>query len=131
MNNNKGFTKIELICVISFFALVLAIVIPSLISLNKKVKFSEDLALVTLLNETLEESLANTNIETLDQLVIILEEKGYSFNDLYANNEGCHFVWESETNQILLVKEKGSKYKVLYNSKKGYGKCDDSWHFAA
>ena len=125
----KGFTIVELVIVIAVIAVLAAVLIPTFVNLTRKANISADTVLAKNLNTALAVYDAENDIEDFDDVLEAIKEHGYLIANLNAKADGCYFVWESETNQILLV-DSTEEYKVLYSTKDGYATPDDSWYFA-
>ena len=127
--NRKGFTIVELVIVIAVIAILSAVLIPTFSSLIRKANISSDTVLCKNLNTALNIAEVENKIEDFDDVIDAIKEHGYLIANLNAKTNGCFFVWEEETNQILLVDSK-EEYKVLFSAKDGYGDIDESWYFA-
>ena len=128
--NRKGFTITELVIVIVVIAILAAVLIPTFASLIKKANISADTQLAKNLNTSL--SMAEASGEKVEEFTDVLDaarEAGYLISKLNPTAEGCYFVWESETNQILLV-DGEEDYKVIYAAKEGYPAIGATWYFA-
>ena len=127
--NRKGFTIVELVIVIAVIAILSAVLIPTFSSLIRKANISSDTVLCKNLNTALNIAEVENKIEDFDDVIDAIKEHGYLIANLNAKTNGCFFVWEEETNQILLV-DGNDGYKVLFSIKEGYGDPDESWYFA-
>ena len=127
--NKKGFTIVELVIVIAVIAILSAVLIPTFSSLIRKANISSDTVLCKNLNTALNIAEVENGVNSFDEALEAIKENGYLIANLNAKADGCFFVWESETNQILLVDSKND-YEVLFALKEGYGEPDESWHFA-
>ena len=125
----KGFTIVELVIVIAVIAVLAAVLIPTFVNLTRKANISADTVLAKNLNTALAVYDAENDIKDFDDVLEAIKEHGYLIANLNAKADGCYFVWESETNQILLV-DSTERYKVLYSAKDGYATPDNSWYFA-
>ena len=128
--NRKGFTITELVIVIVVIAILAAVLIPTFSSLIKKANISADTQMAKNLNTAL--TMAEASGEEIDEFgeaLNAMREAGYLLANLNPTTQGCYLVWESETNQILLV-DGEDDYKVIYHAKENYGNPDDSWYFA-
>ena len=125
----KGFTIVELVIVIAVIAVLAAVLIPTFVNLTRKANISADTVLAKNLNTALAVYDAENDVEDFDDVLEAIKEHGYLIANLNAKAEGCYFVWESETNQILLV-DSTEDYVVLYSTKDGYATPDASWYFA-
>ena len=125
----KGFTIVELVIVIAVIAVLAAVLIPTFVNLTRKANISADTVLAKNLNTALALYDAENDIDDFDDVLEGIKEAGYLIANLNAKTSGCFFVWEKDSNQILLVDSK-EEYKVLFSAKDGYGDIDESWHFA-
>ena len=128
-SKKKGFTIVELVIVVAVIAILAAVLIPTFSNLVKKANISSDTVLAKNLNTALSLYEAENDVDTFEDALEGIKEYGYLIANLNAKTSGCFFVWEQETNQILLVDSRDN-YKVLFSVKDGYGEPDDSWHFA-
>ena len=128
-SRKKGFTLVELVIVIAVIAILAAVLIPTFSSLIRKANISSDTVLAKNLNTALQVYDAEKDVKEFDDALKGIKEHGYLIANLNAKTTGCFFVWEKDTNQILLVDSKDG-YKVLFSVKDGYGTPDESWHFA-
>ena len=117
MKNRKGFTITELVIVIVVIAILAAVLIPTFASLIKKANISADTQLAKNLNTALSMAEAEGNkIETFNDALTAMRENGYLVANLNPTADGCYFVWESESNQILLV-DGEKNFEIIYKSK--------------
>ena len=128
-SKKKGFTIVELVIVIAVVAILAAVLIPTFSSLVRKANISSDTVVAKNLNTALALYDAENDIEDFDDVLEGIKEAGYLIANLNAKASGCFFVWEKDSNQILLVDSK-EEYKVLFSAKDGYGDIDESWYFA-
>ena len=127
--NKKGFTIVELVIVIVVIAILAAVLIPTFVSLVRKANISNDTMLVKNLNTALAAGTIADEPEDFDDVVEILTEGGFIIANLNPSADDCYFVWESSTNQILLVDAK-EEYAVIYSAKEEYKEVGDTWYFA-
>lgn len=126
-NNKKGFTIVELVIVIAVIAILAGVLIPTFSTVIKKARINSDTQVVRNLNTSLAADEAiNGKPENFNQVMNILSADGYVLANLNPTTTGWYYVWESETNQILLVDE---NYAIYFKSKdcKTLG---SSWYFA-
>ena len=128
-SRKKGFTLVELVIVIAVVAILAAVLIPTFSSLIRKANISSDTVVAKNLNTALSIYDAENDVKEFDDVLKGIKEHGYLIANLNAKTDGCFFVWEKDTNQILLVDSK-EEYKVLFSVKDGYGEIDNSWYFA-
>ena len=127
-SNRKGFTIVELVIVIAVIAILAAVLIPTFSNLVKKANISNDTAIAKNMNTILTAEGAEGKITDVYAVIEALTENGLVLANINAKANGCLFVWEQETNQILLI-DTEKNYKVLFAAKEGYGEIDDSWYF--
>ncbi len=128
--NRKGFTITELVIVIVVIAILAAVLIPTFASLINKANIAADTQLAKNLNTSL--SMAAASGEEIDEFTEVLSaarEAGYIISNLNPTAQNCYFVWESETNQILLVNG-AENYKVIYAMNKEHPEIGATWYFA-
>ena len=114
-NNKKGFTIVELVIVIAVIAILAAVLIPTFSGIIKKANISKDTQLAKNLNTILlAEEAEGNKPENFSDVLAVLRANGYIVENLNPTTEGYFFVWESTTNQIILVDD---KYQVSYSSK--------------
>ena len=128
-SKKKGFTIVELVIVIAVIAVLSAVLIPTFSNLVRKANISSDTVLAKNLNTALSLYEAENEVATFEDALEGIKEHGYLIANLNTKTSGCFFVWEKDTNQILLVDSK-DEYKVLFSVRDGYGEPDESWHFA-
>ena len=130
-NNKKGFTIVELVIVIAVIAILAAVLIPTFSGIIKKANISKDTQLAKNLNTILlSEEAEGKKPADFSEVLSVLRDNGYVVENLNPTTEGYFFVWESSTNQILLV---DSEYKVEYSSKDledGVATIGATWFFA-
>ena len=130
-NNKKGFTIVELVIVIAVIAILAAVLIPTFSGIIKKANISKDTQLAKALNTILlAEEAAGNKPEDFSEVLSVLRDNGYVVENLNPTTEGYFFVWESSTNQIILVDD---KYAVSYSSKDledGVATIGATWFFA-
>ena len=127
--SKKGFTIVELVIVIAVIAILAAVLIPTFSNLVKKANIANDTALAKNINTALAAYDATNGVEDFADVIAAARDAGYIISNLNPTTEGCYFVWESDTNQILLV-DSEKNYEVVYANKEGYGTIDNSWYFA-
>ncbi len=125
--NKKGFTIVELVIVIAVIAILAAVLIPTFVSLTRKANIAADTAVANNLNKALAVySATEGNPDDIDEVVDALEAAGYIVSALNAKTEGHYFVWESESNQIILVDE---EFKLVSDVKIKNDTIGDTWYF--
>ena len=124
----KGFTIVELVIVIAVIAILSAVLIPTFSNLIRKANISSDTVLSKNLNTALKMAEVENGVNSFDEALEAMKENGYLIANLNAKADGCFFVWESKSNQILLVDSKNN-YEVLFNVEE-YEPMGTTWHFA-
>lgn len=128
--NRKGFTTVELVIVIAVIAILAAVLIPTFASLIKKANISADTQLAKNLNTAIAmEGATGDKVDEFAEVLTAARNAGYIISNLNPTTDGCYFVWEKDTNQILLV-DGEDDFKVLYAADKNYTPLGSSWHFA-
>ncbi len=128
-NNKKGFTIVELVIVIAVIAILSAVLIPTFSGIVKKARISADTQVARNLNTSLaaDEAL-NGKPENFNEVLNILKNDGYIISNINPTMEGWYYVWESESNQILLV---DGKYNVKHSAKPlENDTIGSTWYFA-
>ena len=124
----KGFTIVELVIVIAVIAILSAVLIPTFSNLIRKANISSDTVLGRNLNTALNVYEVENGVDSFEDVLDTLKENGYLIANLNAKADGCYFVWESKSNQILLVDSKNN-YEVLFSIKE-YEPIGETWYFA-
>ena len=127
-NNKKGFTIVELVIVIAVIAILAAVLIPTFAGIIRKANISADTQLAKQLNTALTAENVTNDIDDIYEVIEALKAQGFILANLNAKANECYYVWEKDTNQILLVDGKEG-YKVLFALNEDYGDIDDSWYF--
>jgi len=129
--SKKGFTIVELVIVIAVIAILAAVLIPTFSNLVKKANIAADTQLAKNLNTALTMAEAKGDkVDTFNDALKALRDGGYIISNLNPTAEGCYFVWEAESNQILLV-DGEKNYSVIYKSKElSKDQPGATWHFA-
>ncbi len=125
----KGFTIVELVIVIAVIGILAAVLIPTFSSAIKKSRISNDTQVVRNLNTSLSTyEISNGKPEDFAEVIGALKEDGYVIANLNPTTDGWFYVWESESNQMLLVTD---KYEIHYKSKELTATAPGStWYFA-
>ena len=115
--NKKGFTIVELVIVIAVIAILAAVLIPTFSSLIKKAKISADTQLAKNMNTalTMAEAEGNT-LDNFTDVIEAIEKAGFIVANLNPTADGMLYVWEMESNQILMVDAKNG-FEVVYQAK--------------
>lgn len=124
--NKKGFTIVELVIVIAVIAILAAVLIPTFISLNRKAQIAADTALARELNNAV--AMSETDVDTFEEALVALREGGFLIANLNAKADGCYFVWEDKTNQIIYV-DANNGFEVIY-SNGTYEAIGGTWYLA-
>ncbi|MDD3231736.1 MAG: hypothetical protein PHO06_00055 [Clostridia bacterium] len=101
--SNSGFTSIEIVIIIAFIAILAAVLIPTYTNLAKQAARTVDMQLTSSMNTIISEY--GNEIENFQDVVFFLNQEGYSIEKLNPTSDGFRFVWEANTNQILLLNE--------------------------
>ena len=110
--NKKGFTIVELVIVIAVIAILAAVLIPTFTNLVKKANLSADTQLVKNLNTILAaEEAVNGVPANFSDVIRIIKANGYIVENLNPTTAGHFIVWESTTNQFILV---DGEFEVVY-----------------
>ena len=130
-NNKKGFTIVELVIVIAVIAILAAVLIPTFSGIIRKANISADTQLAKNLNDILAaDEAVDGKPANFSEVLSILRENGYLVANLNPTAADCYFVWESESNQIILVDTKNEN-SVIYNSKELTNEAPGAtWYFA-
>ena len=129
--NKKGFTIVELVIVIAVIAILAAVLIPTFASIVKKANIAADTQLTKNLNTALAAAEAGEDApDTFTEVLKVLRDSGYLVGNLNPTTEGWYYVWESESNQILLV-DGNDNFSVKYKSKElEKDTICDTWNIA-
>ena len=114
----RAFTIVELVIVIAVIAILAAVLIPTFTSLIEKANESSDTVLAKNMNTILsttdyEEDKSDRMTDTL----YLLNENGYSLENMNPTADGNVFVWDSAANRIVYLDKDG---KVIYSENKAY-----------
>ena len=124
--NKKGFTIIELVIVIAVIAILAAVLIPTFAGIIRKANVSNDTVIAREINTIIATENAIDKFEGFEDVIEALYSNGFHLANLNAKTEGCFFVWDSETNQMLLVDAKDN-FKVLF-PENGYTAKGAAWN---
>ena len=129
-NNKKGFTIVELVIVIAVIAILAAVLIPTFAGIIRKANISADTQLVKNMNTALTADEAiNGPAEDFNEVIAIVRDAGYVLSAFNPTTEGCYVVWDSESNQLLLVDSK-KDFAVIYSVSDDYAEPGKTWCFA-
>jgi prepilin-type N-terminal cleavage/methylation domain-containing protein len=132
--SKKGFTIVELVIVIAVIAILAAVLIPTFSNLVKKANISNDTSVAKNLNTALTAyEAANGTVKEFSEVLAAARDAGFIIGNLNPTTDGHYFVWESKSNQILLV-DGEDDYKIVYQAKDvdpTYAKIEGgSWYIA-
>ncbi len=118
----RAFTIVELVIVIAVIAILAAVLIPTFTSLIEKANESSDTVLAKNMNTILsttdyEEDKSDRMTDTL----YLLNENGYSLENMNPTADGNVFVWDSAANRIVYLDKEGT---VIYSENKAYKDVD-------
>ncbi|NLB60912.1 MAG: prepilin-type N-terminal cleavage/methylation domain-containing protein, partial [Clostridiales bacterium] len=144
MNNRKksGFTIVELIIVIAVIGVLAAILIPAFQGMIKKAHMADDKTMAKNFNTALVTAQISENVfpASMAEVVAVLESAGYRGEQLNAKADGCSFIWDSTTNQIMYgeintaVSTKGapaqSPITIYYSLNSEYSTTTADWYIA-
>ena len=114
----RAFTIVELVIVIAVIAILAAVLIPTFTSLIEKANESSDTVLAKNMNTILsttdyEEDKSDRMTDTL----YLLNENGYSLENMNPTADGNVFVWDSAANRIVYLDKEGM---VIYSENNAY-----------
>ena len=127
-NTRKGFTGIELVIVIAIIAILAASLIPAFGGLFKSANKTADVQLAKNLNTALLLHGINSDVDDFGDVLSAARAEGYLISNLNPTSEGYYLVWESESNQFLLVDSKND-YEVVFAASSDYSTVSANWHF--
>ena len=111
----KGFTIVELVIVIAVIAILSAILIPTFVNISKSARVAADQAAAKNMNEILAIATAQgKKVDNMTDVLKIVNDGGYVIENLNPTAQGYHYVWDSESNQILYL---DAEYNIAYSSK--------------
>ena len=122
----KGFTIVELVIVIAVIAVLAAVLIPTFVNLTRKANLSADTVIAKEINTIIAAENAIDEFEGFEDVIEALYSNGFYLANLNTKTEGCFFIWDSETNKMLLVDAKDD-FKVLF-PESGYTAKGATWH---
>lgn len=132
LGKKKGFTITELVIVIVVIAILAAVLIPTFASLIKKANLSSDTQLAKNMNTAI--SMAESDGKEVKDFTAVqaaIYDAGYILGSLNPTAGGNYFVWESDSNQIIVVNEKMKIVWKLKDIKDEYSKIDGgTWYIA-
>lgn len=114
-NTKRGFTITELVIVIVVIAILAAVLIPTFASLIKKANLSADTQTAKSMNDALAAAEAEAPVTSFSDALAAIRGAGYIVGSMNPTKGENYFVWESDSNQILLVNKEMDK--ILYKAK--------------
>lgn len=129
-NKRKGFTIVELVIVIAVIAILAVVLVPMFTGLFQKAYVTADTQIVRSLNAELSrEEAVSGKPGDFNGVIGALREADYGSVDWKPAAEGYYFVWEAQSNQILLV-DGENEYEVACKSRELTNtEIGASWHF--
>ena len=124
--NKKGFTIVELVIVVAVIAILAAVLIPTFSGIIRKANISSDTVIAKEINTILVAENSIDKFEGFEDVIKALYSNGFHLANLNTKTAGCFFVWDSETNQMLLVDAKDN-FKVLF-PENGYTAKGAAWN---
>ncbi len=146
--NQKGFTVVEMVVAMVIIAILAAVIISACTSIIRKAHINNDISMAKNLNTALSIYAAQHDISTyhtpFDFAFEAIQDAGYSIENLTTKTSGIYFVYESETNQFMLIETEASlgaivDHEVIYCINEEYTelpvyiedqKLDSTWYFA-
>ena len=131
--NKKGFTIVELVVVVAVIAILAAVLIPTFSGVIAKANLSADQSAVRNINMIL--AAAEDKPETTTDVEELLAANNYNVKGYTPLSSNHSFVWDKETNQVLLYSHtegkvvfpegyKGTKWEVLTSTAAAYVNAD-------
>ena len=127
-NTRKGFTGIELVIVIAIIAILATALIPAFGGLFDSANKTADKQLAKNLNTALLLHNINSEVNDFADVLSAARAEGYLISNLNPTAQGCYLVWESQSNQFLLV-DAEEDYKVLFAANTNHPEIGETWHF--
>lgn len=127
-NTRKGFTGIELVIVIAIIAILATALIPAFGGLFDSANKTADIQMAKNLNTALLLHNINSEVNDFADVLAAARAEGYLISKLNPTSKGCYLVWESESNQFLLV-DAEANFEVLFAADPNYSSDSANWHF--
>lgn len=100
----KGFTLVELLVTVSILATLTTVSVVSYVSFTNKAKVSNDISLVTQLNNYLKaDGVLESKPRMPSQVLERLSESGVDIDLIRASAKGHQILWNQETNTFVLM----------------------------
>ena len=112
-NKKKGFTLIELLVVIAILAILATVSVVGYTNFIRKAHVSNDTVIAKELTTLVQTADITDPVETFDGVIKVLRDNGFLISNLKAKTKDCYFVWDIDTNQMLLVNG-ANNYEVLF-----------------
>lgn len=110
MKNNKAFTIVELVIVITIIAVLAAIIIPTFASLIRSANVSVDTQLIKNLNTALRADKPAGKHETMHDALRAATEYGYDVSKINASAVGNEILWDQTTDSFCYMKDSRIEY---------------------
>jgi prepilin-type N-terminal cleavage/methylation domain-containing protein len=126
--NKKGFTIVELVIVIAVIAILVAVMVPTFVTLVRKAQISNDRQLVKNLNTALQtESQSKEAPKTMQAALDIAAEYGYDVAKINAKASDNEILWDS-TNNVYCYFDKDGGIEYIPEAPKAKETADvDYW----
>lgn len=105
--NKKGFTIVELVIVIAVIAILVAVMVPTFVTLVRKAQVSNDRQLVKNLNTALAAESVTEKPATMTRALEIAADYGYDVAKINAKASGNLILWDSTNNVYCYFNDDG------------------------